>query len=149
MNIEEVKEHFKNAKIVLIIRGDGETMDMDDGEIKHLEDGYFHLFVNGSHISKSGKSGNLLYDSLEGTFAKIIEYKEIQSYSAIKPERYKSREVNGMDVIDLAEHFKLNPQEFNILKYLLRDKGEDYEDMLKISDYALRESKLIKQRENK
>jgi hypothetical protein len=75
--------------------------------------------------------------------------KAIQSYSAIKPERYKSREINGMDVIALAEYWKLNPQKFNILKYLLRDKGEDYEDMLKISDYALRESKLIKQRENK
>tara|TARA_R110002051_G_C8601965_1_gene480555 strand:- start:67 stop:477 length:411 start_codon:yes stop_codon:yes gene_type:complete len=70
-----------------------------------------------------------------------------ESYN--KPKRYSTREINGMDVIDIAEHFKLNPQEFNILKYLLRDKGQDYDDMLKISDYALRESKLIKQRENK
>lgn len=63
-----------------------------------------------------------------------------------KPKRYASREVNGMDVIDLAEHWDLNFQEANILKYLLRDKGQDYEDMLKISDYALREAELIKKR---
>ena len=63
-----------------------------------------------------------------------------------KPQRYKSREVHGMDVIELAEFWNLNPQEMNILKYLLRDKGEDYEDMIKISDYAIRESQLIKKR---
>jgi len=63
-----------------------------------------------------------------------------------KPKRYASREVNGMDVIDLAEHWNLNFQEANILKYLLRDKGQDYEDMLKIVDYATREAELIKKR---
>jgi len=63
-----------------------------------------------------------------------------------KPERYKSREINGMDVIELVEHWKLNFQEGNILKYLLRDKGQDYEDMVKISDYANREAELIKKR---
>ncbi len=70
------------------------------------------------------------------------EYKENET-----PDRYASRLVNGMDVIDLAEHWNLNPQEMNILKYLLRDKGQDYEDMLKIADYANREAQLIKQRE--
>ena len=62
------------------------------------------------------------------------------------PERYTARTINGMDVIDMAEHWKLNPQEMNILKYLLRDKGQDYDDMIKISDYALREAELIKKR---
>tara|TARA_R110000744_G_scaffold260040_1_gene375058 strand:- start:164 stop:370 length:207 start_codon:yes stop_codon:yes gene_type:complete len=65
---------------------------------------------------------------------------------ADKPERYKSREVHGMDVIALSEFWNLNPQEMNILKYLLRDKGEDFEDMIKIHNYAIRESQLIKQR---
>ena len=62
------------------------------------------------------------------------------------PQRYKSREVNGMDVIALTEHWGLNFQEGNILKYLLRDKGEDFNDMIKIADYAQRESELIKKR---
>jgi len=65
-----------------------------------------------------------------------------------KPKRYASREVNGMDVIDLAEHWNLNFQEANILKYLLRDKGQDYEDMIKIVDYATREAELIKKRKS-
>ena len=53
-----------------------------------------------------------------------------------RPERYASREEHGMDVIDLAEHWKLGNCEFNILKYLLRDKGEDIEDLEKIKVYA-------------
>jgi len=66
-----------------------------------------------------------------------------------KPHRYKSIEVHGMDVIALSEHWQLNFQEGNILKYLLRDKGEDESDMQKIADYANRELELIKQRKNK
>ena len=73
-------------------------------------------------------------------------HNEWQLLNIDKPERYKSREVHGMDVIALAEFWNLNPQEMNILKYLLRDKGEDFEDMIKISDYAIRESELIKKR---
>ena len=58
-----------------------------------------------------------------------------------RPERYASREVNGMDVIDLINHWNLNFCEGNILKYLLRDKGEDESDIEKIIDYAQRELK--------
>ena len=58
-----------------------------------------------------------------------------------KPKRYSSREVNGMDVIDLVKHWNLNFNEGNILKYLLRDKGEDVSDLEKIIDYAKREIK--------
>ena len=73
-------------------------------------------------------------------------HNEWQLLNIDKPERYKSREVHGMDVIALSEFWNLNPQEMNILKYLLRDKGEDFEDMIKIHNYAIRESQLIKQR---
>lgn len=64
-----------------------------------------------------------------------------------KPKHYAKRTIVGLDVIDLSEHWGLNPQEMNILKYLLRDKGQDYEDMLKIIDYAQREANFIKKRE--
>lgn len=60
-----------------------------------------------------------------------------------RPERYKSREVDGMDVIDLIKYWDLNSNEGNILKYLLRDKGEDAEDMNKIADYAQREEAYL------
>jgi len=58
-------------------------------------------------------------------------------------ERYSSRKVDGMDVIDLCKHWDLNFNEGNILKYLLRKKGEDISDMEKIIDYAQRESKYL------
>jgi hypothetical protein len=58
-----------------------------------------------------------------------------------RPDRYSSREVNGMDVIDLVKHWGLNFNEGNILKYLLRNKGEDIKDLEKIIDYAQRELK--------
>jgi len=86
-------------------------------------------------INSDGESWSVYYSDCE----------EVES----KPERYKSREVNGLDVIALVEHWKLNFQEGNILKYLLRDKGEDESDMQKIADYAKRELELIKQRKNK
>ena len=60
-----------------------------------------------------------------------------------RPERYATREVNGMDVIDLCKHWNLNFNEGNILKYLLRDKGEDVSDMGKIIDYATREKEYL------
>ena len=49
-----------------------------------------------------------------------------------------------MDVIDLSEHWNLGNCEFNILKYLLRDKGEDISDLEKIIDYAGRRIKQLK-----
>lgn len=68
----------------------------------------------------------------------ITENKVVES--RVKEERYSSREVSGMDVIDLCKHWDLNFNEGNILKYLLRDKGEDISDMIKISEYAKREA---------
>ena len=73
-------------------------------------------------------------------FSDCEEIEEIND----KPERYKSREVHGMDVIDLVNHWGLNFQEANILKYLLRDKGEDESDLEKIIDYAQRELKRLR-----
>lgn len=60
-----------------------------------------------------------------------------------RPERYSKREVAGLDVIDLCKHWNLNFNEGNILKYLLRDKGEDLSDMRKIVDYANREVEYL------
>lgn len=60
-----------------------------------------------------------------------------------RPERYASRELNGMDVIDLVEHWNLSFAEGNILKYLLRDKGEDVQDLEKIKVYADRRIKQL------
>ena len=71
---------------------------------------------------------------------------ELEKTKPSRPTRYASREVNGMDVIDLAEHWDLSFPEANILKYLLRNKGEDISDLEKIIDYA---GRRIKQLNNK
>jgi hypothetical protein len=65
-----------------------------------------------------------------------VNYKAINE---LDNDRYSSREVNGMDVIDLCKHWGLDFNEGNILKYLLRKKNEDISDMEKIADYAKRE----------
>ena len=61
-----------------------------------------------------------------------------------KPKHYLTRTVHGMDVIDLVKHFNLNFNEGNVLKYLLRDKGQDIEDLEKIINYAQRELEHLK-----
>ena len=58
-------------------------------------------------------------------------------------ERYSSRKINGLDVIDLIKHWDLNFNEGNILKYLLRKKGDDIYDKKKIADYANREAEHL------
>ena len=65
-----------------------------------------------------------------------------------KPKHYLTRTVHGMDVIDLVKHFNLNFNEGSILKYLLRDKGQDESDMGKIADFALREQNYLKRNKN-
>ena len=66
----------------------------------------------------------------------------------MKPTRYSDKEVNGMDVIDLAKFWNLNFNEASILKYLLRDKGQNIEDMWKIVDFAQREHKYLTNNKN-
>jgi len=114
-----------------------------------------HKYIVGSIVTMSTDEGHEGFCANEivkgcGWYIEYSDCEEIGKKKVVdKPERYKSREVNGLDVIALAEHWKLNFQEANILKYLLRDKGEDESDMQKIADYAKRELELIKQRKNK
>jgi hypothetical protein len=137
--LQQVKEYFKNAK-----------------EVRCLEDCQRYL-IQDTLIHETEKSfqtitGVILWD---GKYAEIISYKDtevvVEKNEKVKlvdnerPQRYSTREVNGMDVIDLVKHWNLNFNEGNLLKYLLRDKGEDISDLKKIIDYAQRE---IKHRES-
>ena len=62
-----------------------------------------------------------------------------------KPEHYKKNTINGKDVIDMIKIFNLNFNEGNILKYLLRKKNQDIEDLKKVIDYATRELNHLKE----
>lgn len=64
-----------------------------------------------------------------------------------KPEHYTKRTIAGNDVIDMIKVLDLNFNQGNILKYLLRDKGQDKADLIKIIDYAQRELNYITEKE--
>ena len=62
-----------------------------------------------------------------------------------KPKHYQKNTINGLDVIDMIKIFNLNFNEGNILKYLLRKKNQDIEDLKKVIDYATRELNHLKE----
>lgn len=66
-----------------------------------------------------------------------------------KPKHYTKRTIAGNDVIDMIKVLDLNFNQGNILKYLLRDKGQDKADLMKIIDYAQRELNYLTEQENK
>jgi hypothetical protein len=66
-----------------------------------------------------------------------------------KPKHYTKRTIAGNDVIDMIKVLDLNFNQGNILKYLLRDKGQDKSDLMKIIDYAQRELNYITEQQNK
>ena len=66
-----------------------------------------------------------------------------------KPKHYTKRTIAGNDVIDMIKVLDLNFNQGNILKYLLRDKGQDKADLMKIIDYAQRELNYLTEQETK
>ena len=131
--IDMVKKYFKDA-ITATCLVDGITYNISRGG----------AFVDGRGSVEYHDTNYIVSLFALGSYATIVTSKAKRELTLeTVPERYASRMVNGMDVIAVGEHWDLNPQEFNILKYLLRDKGEDFEDMGKIVDYATREQELI------
>ena len=65
--------------------------------------------------------------------------KQVYDVSHITPKRYATRTVRGADVIDMTKELNLNFNEASIMKYLVRDKNQDIEDLHKIIVFAKRE----------
>ena len=65
-----------------------------------------------------------------------------------KPKHYKERTINNLDVIDIVKEWNLNFNEGNILKYLVRTKGQRKSDLIKIIDYAQRELNYLEENIN-
>ncbi len=130
--LEEVKEHFKDALEIRCI---------EDHELKIKitnidKDGSF--YYTGEQPRSFGLNNDkyaILWNGYYG-YAEITKYKDYTT-------RYSDKEVDGMDVIDLVKYWNLNFNQGNILKYLLRDKGDDINDLKKIIDYAQRELKHL------
>ena len=123
--IEEVREYFKDALEIRSLFG-----------IEFTGFNNLHLWNDSYYVEDSIGKSRLIWDEESG-YATITKTK--QNYET----RYKDKEVNGMDVIDLCKHWNLNFNEGNVIKYLLRDKGDRIGDLKKIIDYAQRELKHV------
>ncbi len=159
--LEEIKEDLKLAKRVKCA-SKGVWFDLCDKygrplEYEHIESetyGISYIYFKELQKDEDGLNWKtcIIIDSdlsvcdIEYYPSKPSLLDELDIIEPSKPLRYASREVNGMDVIDLAEHWDLSFAEGNILKYLLRHKGEDISDLEKIIDYA---GRRIKQLNNK
>lgn len=130
--IKELIKHFKGSNTVECVRVLKNFTYLNDE--KYIED-RDDCIVQMKNGVDNDEYHIILWDEIDG-YAKIIPNQD-------RPDRYKSREVNGMDVIDLIKHWDLDFCDGNILKYLLRQKGEDIQDMEKIKDYAERKIKQL------
>ena len=141
--LEEIKEMYPEGCEISCA-----TRDIDKIIVKHNDIVIDHDEKSFYLSKKNNNNSYFLYYTNGSTYTYAKITKPAPQESSV-PKRYKDREVCGMDVIALAKHWNLDFNEGNILKYLLRNKGQDVEDMFKIADYAQRQSDyLIKQKQN-
>lgn len=124
--LEEVKEHFKNAKEVRCL-----TNKLKINKIKL--DTIHYDEINDKFFWCNPKDGHL------AIWSNIYGYAEIVSYKDTKPTHYPQ----GYDVIDFVKDNELNFNEGNVIKYVVRarKKGSHIEDLKKAKDYLEREIK--------
>ena len=132
VTLEDIKERYPEGCMIACVLDDDKVI-VNYNKIRY-NGFWYYIITDHSNI-------NYYLHSEANGFAKIT--KPAPESKQDKPKRYKDKEVHGMDVIDLAKYWNLNFNEGNILKYLLRDKGQDAEDMQKIADYAQREHKYL------
>lgn len=127
--LEEVKEHFKNAKEVKCV-WDNKIYNISNWQIKKDGSGYF--------AEKHPNAKIPFYCGLFG-IGEYYKYAEIVSYKDTKPNHYPQ----GYDVIDFVKDNELNFNEGNVIKYVVRarKKGGHIEDLKKAKDYLEREIK--------
>jgi len=131
--LEEVKEYFKDA---LEIRCQGDSkLKMKITNID--KDGYF--YYTGEKPKDLALNRNyyaILWNTHDG-YAKITKYKS----KGLKNPSVKHYELwNDFEAIDVIKASLTNEEykgylKGNILKYKLRDKGQDESDKVKIKDY--------------
>jgi len=156
--LEEVKGRLRFAKRVKCLGKDewfnlcdryGKQLDCEYIESAMERGRYIIIFNEAQDVNDCPGVGyhSCVIHNEDGVTAEIEYYPSIDELEEVepsKPQRYASREVSGMDVIDLVEHWNLSFSEGNILKYLLRKKGEDISDLEKIIDYANRRIEQLK-----
>ena len=123
--LEEVKEHFKNAKVVMDYYG-------DSIKVKDLNKIYQNRHLNYLYRNQDYNS-TYLWNEDYG-YAKIIEYKKEKNidvvYEEIKPKHYELNVVSRKtgktlicDYLDIANAMNLSIEQFLALRYM-RVKGD-------------------------
>jgi hypothetical protein len=113
--------------------------------------GKYAVIVNVNNYKENAQQYDyeIIYDKSEDETDIIWVYEfELESKEQKKemkrPERYNKRTINGLDARDMIKELNLNFNEGNILKYLLRDKNQDIQDLEKIINYAQHEIEYLK-----
>ena len=126
--IEEVREYFKDALEVKDNYGD--VMNVNDFDSKGI------LEIHGSYFVDDTSGNDLCLFDCDG-YAEITKYKP----KTLKNPNAKHYELwDDFEAIDVIKA-SLTPEEYkgylkgNVLKYKLRDKGQDESDKVKIKDY--------------
>ena len=140
--IEEVREYFKDALEVRCAADYSLILKFSNVDFRETTDDGGGFYYTGETPNGVNHNKYAILFSISGSnkYAEITKYKTkgVKNPEAFET-RYKDKEVNGMDVIDLIKHWDLNFNEGNVLKYLLRDKGDRIGDLKKIVDYTNRE----------
>lgn len=138
--LEEVREYFKNAKVVKCLADDQEfTIKLDT----------IHTHCVDIWVKSIEKVDIKLHDSTSSKYAEIVEYKNSGKRSPTTPNHYHSTSTN-FDVIDLCQSYDLDFCSGNVVKYIVRagkKEGEStIKDLLKAQDYL---NRLIKNNKEK
>lgn len=130
--LEEVKEHFKDALEIKSVIGERFTGFKNP-----------HLWGESYYVMDDKGRDRLIWDDEDG-YAEITKYKDYTtrySNKGLKNPNAKHYELwNDFEAIDVIKA-SLTDEEYkgylkgNILKYKLRDKGQDESDKVKIKDY--------------
>lgn len=136
--LKEVKEYFKDAEEVK------SAVSGVKGFIN--ENSEFKLKANGSVFLCNEERVVCLYGDSNKKYAEITKYKSTNKVKNPNAKHYELwQDFEAIDIIKatLTEDEYLGYLKGNIIKYKLRDKGQDESDKVKIKDYTNELNNLI------
>lgn len=135
--LEEVKEYFKDAL---------EVKDYSGSSIKVIDLTGIKLSKFGNYLDCSVKNNFTYFWCSEHGYAEITKYKSTNKVKNPNAKHYELwQDFEAIDIIKatLTEDEYLGYLKGNIIKYKLRDKGQDESDKVKIKDYTNELNNLI------
>ena len=135
--IEEVRQHFKDAEIIKDYYND--ILNVEDISEKGI-----YLFATEYYVNDKNGKDYVLWDEDDG-YAEILKYKDKGVKNPLSTHYNLWNNTDAIDVIKstLSKDEYIGFLKGNILKYKLRDKGQDESDKVKIKDYKNELNQLI------